>query len=90
MSAPTIPADGRCRSCGAPIIWAISPKTGRPMPVDIEPTAGANVELTPHTVRPGDWHARVVAPAHTFGRTDLRMAHHATCPQGKQWKRGKA
>lgn len=87
MSAPSIPADGNCRSCQAPIIWAVSAKTGRPMPIDVEPTAGANVELVAHAVRPDEWLAKVISPRLTFGRGDLRMAHHASCPQGKAWKR---
>lgn len=79
-------ADGNCRSCDAPIIWAATSR-GKAMPVDVEPTAGGNVELTPHAVRPDELVAKVIPPHLAFGRQNLHMPHHATCPHGKEWKR---
>lgn len=80
------PGEDTCRSCGAAIIWATTDR-GVSMPVDRDPAAGGNVSLTPHAARDGQWRAAVVAPRLAFGRTDLRMPHHATCPQGRAWKR---
>lgn len=80
------PGDDTCRSCNAPIIWATTDR-GVSMPVDRDPVAGGNVQLTPHESRPGQHRAKVVTPRLTFGRTDLRMPHHASCPQGRAWKR---
>jgi hypothetical protein len=69
-----------CRSCKAPIIWART-AAGKLMPVDPEPTEGGNVELTASAGWP-NWRA-VVHPQPMLG-VQLRMPHHATCPQGKE------
>lgn len=34
-----------CRSCGAPIIWAVTTASRRPIPVDQEPVEDGNIEL---------------------------------------------
>jgi hypothetical protein len=78
----------QCRSCKAPIIWAIA-RTGRPMPVDVEPIAGGNIELdeqqaTPQALRP-------LAPLARLVRAEpgvLRYrSHFASCPDSWKWKR---
>lgn len=74
-----------CRSCGAPVIWCRSPK-GRPQPVDAEPVAGGYLALEP-CVDGSAPVARRVPPALSFGRRDLRQAHHHTCPHGSRWRR---
>ncbi len=80
----------RCRSCGAPIIWART-EAGKPMPVDADPIDGGNVLLvatgtaTPiarshPAVDPRiDGLAVEAAPRHT--------SHFATCPQAGKWRR---
>ncbi len=77
-----------CRSCGAEIMWTKSETTGRSMPVDFAPSEKGNVALWD---RRGSIVSRVLtgqdlAEARAAGRP-LRMPHHATCPQGKDWKR---
>lgn len=67
----------KCRSCGADIIWART-SSGRNIPVDADPTPDGNVELTGTTV--------VVHPG-PVPDLELRMAHHATCPQAAEWRR---
>lgn len=78
-----------CRSCDAPIIWAGSVATGKPMPVDAVPTPDGNVELR----RVGFQRAMAVVHAAgtgLFPATDqpLRKSHFATCPQADEWRKG--
>jgi hypothetical protein len=79
----------RCRSCGAPIIWATA-TTGRAMPIDRDRIAGGNIELeeppafTPEGRRPESPTARVVMPAPGVWRY---RSHFATCPDAWRWKR---
>lgn len=75
-----------CGSCDAPIIWAVSARSLKPMPVDAEPTKGANVALRDRGVDVPPL-ATVLAVAKQFGRTNLRLSHFATCPQAGQWRR---
>lgn len=74
--------EGRCRSCGAPILWAIT-TAGKPMPVDAVPDPAGNVSVEREA-------GRLVARVHTepslFGEP-RHMPHHATCPQGTEWKK---
>ena len=73
-----------CRSCDAPIIWAITSK-GRRMPVDAEPRPDGNVELIdsggmmPQTV--------VHAQPPLAAENPLHTPHHMTCPQAHEWRR---
>lgn len=70
-----------CRSCHAPILWAIT-DNGRRMPVDVGQVDGGNVLLTQG---PDGGHLATVIKA------DGRRAwtsHFATCPQAA-WHRGK-
>jgi hypothetical protein len=77
-----------CRSCGAPIIWART-LTGRAMPVNAEPKEGGNVELSLRqghmraTVHTTESVARHLGPQ---ARSELRLAHFATCPQASLWR----
>jgi hypothetical protein len=79
-----------CRSCQAPLIWAVT-AGGRPMPVDAEPGPGGLVALT---ARPGAAPLAVVVPAAgrvqraaRAARTDLRRTHMQTCPDRAHWRR---
>lgn len=76
-----------CRTCKAKIRWVRTP-TGRLMPLDPWPTDGGNVLLEENLF--GDTLGRVLAgtdlaDARTGGAR-LYMPHHATCPQGAQWR----
>ena len=73
---------GSCRSCGAPILWATTEK-GKAIPLDAEPADNGNVEFTGNLdiVRVlGGVDAGVVS-------TPRYTPHHATCPEGAQWRR---
>lgn len=39
---------GRCRSCAAPIVWAITAAKGNRMPLDPEPVPDGNVWIIEH------------------------------------------
>jgi hypothetical protein len=80
-------ATDTCRSCSAPIIWALT-RNLRPMPVDAKPVAGGSVQ--PFDNGGTSPVAEVLSVAKQFGKTGLRMPHHATCPQGAAWRRPKA
>lgn len=76
-----------CRSCGAEITWARTP-ANKAMPLDAEPNPAGNVMLA-------DGGAQVLGPLELSGLTDaereeLRMPHHATCPDGAAWKSKRA
>lgn len=73
-----------CRSCDADIIWAVT-INDRPIPVDANPAPGGNLRLEPRgaTMAP---RAVKLSPKLAFG-VKLRMPHHASCPQGREWKR---
>lgn len=73
----------QCRSCNANIIWART-SSGRPMPVDAEPTRSANVRLR---WEGSEVKADVVKVALAFGSTGNRLSHFVTCPKADQWRR---
>lgn len=75
-----------CRSCGAPIRWAVT-ATGKRIPLDPEPVDGGNV-LLHEPIDGGESIATVVgkAPAPSlFGDDAPRyVSHFATCPNADQ------
>ncbi len=77
-----------CRSCHAPIVWAMT-DAGKRMPLDPMPTTTGTVALLQGSER----RARVLPAAEleaarAEGKT-LFTPHWATCPQAREWK-GKA
>jgi hypothetical protein len=68
-------ADGTCRSCGAPIVWA-QLLTGARMPFD-PPIIVARRQVS---LLPDD---RVV----DFVDMDHTRSHFASCPQARDWRR---
>ena len=79
MTAPNwTPRDvAECASCGTPIVFAVSVKTGGRIAVDWKPTADGTVSLRQGAG--GDPAALHVQAHHRFGRTDLHMPHAANC-----------
>lgn len=80
----------KCRSCGAPIIWAIT-RRGVRIPLDAVPDlvkGNQVIELdAPEGIDgPQTWRARA-ADTLLDAAQDRYMPHHATCPQGKQWRK---
>lgn len=70
-------SDKLCRSCGAPIVWALT-VNGRRIPLDRD--AGPN----PNIVVDNEGIANVVTP----GEGD-RTSHFATCPDGGQHRKAR-
>lgn len=78
------PVSSQCRSCHAPIVWAIT-NTGRRMPVDAEPAENGTLVLYEST--PGEVH---VAPASEHPTiVDRHVSHFATCPNAAQHRRAR-
>lgn len=79
-----------CRTCSASIVWCTT-ESGKSMPVNFEPERGGNLAVDYRSDGRAPL-ARVVQPAHAFGRQDLHKSHFVTCPQAGSWrkKRGAA
>ncbi len=82
-----------CKSCGAPIFWAESDRTGVSMPVDAEPSGAGNIQLV-------DRRGKIVAQMlggsaknirdaawALTGKHTLRTSHFATCPNAAAHRR---
>jgi hypothetical protein len=69
-----------CRSCGAPIVWAVSAKSGKRMPLDARPVLNGNLDLD------ADGTVTVVEPDPTLKGY---VSHHATCPDADDWRKKK-
>lgn len=77
-----------CRSCHAPIVWATASATGKPMPVDREPSPVGNVMLM--GLHRGGCEAIVLAgdklAAARYGGHNLHLNHYVTCPDAAAWR----
>lgn len=73
-----------CRSCGARIRWASFLSADgrlRPVPLDIEPVAGGNIDVGI------DEAGRFIAHSRTPELSVMRwQTHFVTCPQARQWR----
>ncbi len=73
----------KCRSCGAPIVWAVTPTTRRPMPMQVDPQgtwvieAGVVRHVGPVVAEIGLGDAQPVTRFAT---------HFATCPHASGWR----
>jgi len=78
----------KCKSCGAPIVWATSAKTGKAMPIDVQPSGTGNIVLQVNA-DPREPPQAIVLAAGADGwmEPERFVSHHSTCPQGKAWKR---
>jgi hypothetical protein len=77
----------KCRSCGAPMIWAVMASTKRRMPLDAEPHPDGTIEIQPdgtYGVLKGD----VLAEARAAG-AKLYRSHFASCKQSREWRKPK-
>lgn len=75
-----------CRSCTAPIIWAVT-VNGRDMPVDAEPSPDGDIRLADRSHLHRKPLAEVLSVTQQFGLGNLRTSHFATCPHADQWRR---
>jgi hypothetical protein len=70
--------EGKCRSCGAVIVWART-VADRLMPLDAEPVADGNIVLV---------NGMAVSTANDDPAGQLHYkSHFATCPQSDQWRK---
>ena len=74
-----------CRSCHAPIVWAVNDLTGKAMPLDAEPVDGGNVIL--HAL--GSTCTVLNAGQGTLLDDDepRYVPHFATCPDADTWRK---
>lgn len=68
-----------CRSCGAPIVWCVTP-AGNRMPVDADPSPRGNLVLEGEL-------ARVVPAPDLLDRRPRHTSHFATCPNADQHRK---
>jgi hypothetical protein len=74
----------RCRSCGAPVIFVPSAKTGKPMILDAKPEKRIVVEPTSHAGQQGE--AMQPSGTRVARVVDTYVDHHATCSNPDYWK----
>lgn len=76
-----------CRSCGAPIFWAIT-EAGRRMPVDEAPVPDGNVTVIEDDSDAGVPIVRVLgATRDLFASGPLYVSHFVTCPDAAEHRR---
>lgn len=83
--------EGYCRSCGAPITWAVT-DNGKPIQVDSDPCNDGNVDVCREA---GTLRARVLSPRQLeelrddeYGTlAELYKAHFSSCPDAKHWRK---
>jgi hypothetical protein len=82
-------ADGKCRSCGAPLRWAEHFETGKRMPLDPLPAEDGNVRIVDWSDKPGlSLPIIAVGASSPPGITPYRyMSHFATCPDAVDWRK---
>ena len=78
---------GECRSCHAAIIWGVTEAKGLPMPMDALPSDDGNVIIVGKVGTAPL--VRVLGQPSMLDDGERRMSHHATCPDGKSWKRSR-
>lgn len=88
-----MPTSPKCSACDAPMMWATSEVTGRPMPLDAEPVVAKAGEPALE-LRRGVF-AIVRGKAHAYSAEDARLkrdgftSHFATCPRAADFHRGR-
>lgn len=89
---------GRCRSCDAPILWAVTEadpgkkRKSQKIPLDADPTCPGkallvfegNLEFTRERDGDGNWIVRYVKAG-----AGAHVSHFATCPNAREHRRPK-
>ena len=64
---------GKCRSCGAAVVWVITP-AGKKMPVDAKPVSGFVLDENEN------------GTVNAFSGK-VYVSHFATCPDSEAWRK---
>ncbi len=83
-----------CSSCKALIVWAVTAKGGKPIPIDAKPTRNGNIDLEPNN------DAREPPIAHSLNATGERVvgvlkhspnlryqSHFVSCPNAAEHRK---
>lgn len=73
----------RCRACKAEVVWAKNADTGSTQIVDAAPSPRGNILVF---VTPAGTMCRVIPKDEQEG-LELRLDHHATCPEAQRFRR---
>lgn len=83
-------SDGRCRSCGAALRWAINDHTGSRMPLDAEADPNGNISVIEWGPRQANGLPQPIVGVNadpTKAMTPMRYtSHFATCPDADKWR----
>lgn len=82
----TLPGDGTCKGCDAPIHWA-QVVGGKRVPIDPDPVDNGNLVLV--SLAPGERReVRYLRRGEDAGDAPRYVSHFATCPQAEQFRKG--
>lgn len=74
----------RCRTCKAPVRWARMARSGKPHPLDADPSPRGNMRLC------GNGHAELLTGSELLearaAGTSLFLSHFASCPDRADWR----
>jgi hypothetical protein len=76
-----------CSTCHAPIIWALTSKTLRRIPIDPDPVPNGNILLGTNEDPERPPLAVTLSVPQRFGKAELRVSHFVTCPQAAAHRR---
>lgn len=74
-----------CRSCGAPIVFAVTER-GKRIPIDAEPVENGNIALD-RLQEPPRAYVLKTATAREMVEGNLYVLHFSTCPNAAQHRR---
>lgn len=74
----------RCRSCEAPIVWALTPG-GKRIPLDADPVPDGNAVIIER--RAGVPVIELIDLADVDAGAVRYRSHFATCPQANEWRK---
>lgn len=87
---PDIQRSNKCRSCGAPILWAETVK-GKSMPIDPTPVPDGNIflQVRQHLPPLAIYLTALELTAAQAEKRELFKSHFATCPEATKWRKNK-
>lgn len=80
-----------CRSCGAPVVWAVVHRSGRRIPLDRESLAEPRPGIAAYNPATGRCHIVSTADLYLTERwreagATFHRTHFASCPQADRWR----